>query len=196
MNSDDGRRRPHSLGTRPRPTPSYRYVFGFGGYWVSQRTSGVLKLANASGLHSARTFAVLGGLYAGVSCFMQRLRQKSDAVNAGVSGCSTGLVLGWGTGGWIGGLQSCVLFGAFSYFLDGTSLGGSAEAAEGGRCRRRVGVMGTTGKERGRRGREGELGTSTTTTATAAVTAASGGSERIRSVLLPALPLLRGDYFR
>jgi hypothetical protein len=132
---------------------------------------------------------------------MQRLRQKSDAVNAGVSGCSTGLVLGWGTGGWIGGLQSCVLFGAFSYFLDGTSLGGSAEAAEGGRCRRRVGVMGTTGKERGRRGREWELGTATTATATTATavavaTAASGGSERIRSVLLPALPLMRGDYFR
>ena len=72
-----------------------------------------------------------------------------------------------------------------------------AEAAEGGRCRRRVGVMGTTGKERGRRGREGGLGTATTATATATVaTAASGGSERIRSVLLPALPLMRGDYFR
>jgi hypothetical protein len=106
---------------------------------------------------------------------MQRLRQKTDAVNAGVSGCSTGLVLGWGTGGWIGGLQSCVLFGAFSYFLDGTSLGGSAEAAA---C-----------EMRGRRRRPGTtMGATMTKTETT-------GKKGIRNVLVPALPL-NGDYFR
>jgi import inner membrane translocase subunit TIM22 len=104
------------------------YVFGFGGYWISQRSSGVLKVSNQAGLGSARTFAILGGLYSGVSCLMSRLRQKNDALNAGVSGCSTGLVLGWTSGGPIAAVQSCAMFGLFSYFLDGTG-GGSAQAS-------------------------------------------------------------------
>jgi import inner membrane translocase subunit TIM22 len=118
------------------------YVFGFGGYWISQRSKGALQLANQAGLGSARTFAILGGLYSGVSCFMSRLRQKNDAFNAGVSGCSTGLVLGWTSGGPIAAVQSCAMFGLFSYFLDGTGGGGgvgSAEACDLGIMNTRVG---------------------------------------------------------
>lgn len=94
------------------------YLFGFGGYWFAQRKAGVWKESVRAGVSSAKTFALLGGLYAGVSCFMSRLRQKDDAVNSGISGCSTGLALGWKSGGPIAAAQSCVMFGLFSYFLD------------------------------------------------------------------------------
>ena len=156
------------------------YLFGFGGYWISQRTSGTLRLANQGGLQSAKAFSVLGGLYAGVSCFMQRLRQKNDAVNAGASGCATGLVLGWGSGGWLGGLQSCVLFGVFSYMLDGTT-GGSAEASDAG--------QGGSREELTRR-RRGERGGRALHARRACVTRSA-----LQRVLAPALPL-NGDYFR
>ncbi len=156
------------------------YVFGFGGYWISQRTAGTLSLANQGGLQSAKAFSVLGGLYAGVSCFMQRLRQKNDALNAGASGCATGLVLGWGTGGWLGGLQSCVMFGGFSYMLDGTT-GGSAEASVAGQRGYREAwtrERRTEGHECARHAQRGCLKRSA-----------------LQCVLAPALPL-NGDYFR
>ena len=105
------------------------YVFGFGGYWMKERTKGVWKIGLQEGWKSAKTFALLGGLYAGVSCFMLRIREKSDAWNAAVSGCSTGLVLGWKSGG-ISALQSCVLFGMFSFFVDNMSDGDVANAKE------------------------------------------------------------------
>ena len=103
------------------------YLFGFAGYWFGQRKSGIWKESLHAGASSAKTFALLGGLYSGVSCFMSRLRQKNDALNSGVSGCSTGLALGWKSGGPIAAAQSCVMFGLFSYFLDNQS--DSANAA-------------------------------------------------------------------
>jgi len=102
------------------------FVFGFGGYWLKERMKGTWKASMRDGWASAKTFAVLGGLYAAVSCFMVRLRQKNDAINSAVSGCSTGLVLGWKNGP-ASALQSCVLFGAFSYFLDGMSAEATTE---------------------------------------------------------------------
>ena len=97
------------------------YIFGFAGYWLKERGKGVWKASLEGGMSSAKTFAILGGLYSGVSCFMTRLRQKNDAINAGVSGCSTGLVLGWTSGGPAAAVQSCMMFGLFSYFLDNMS---------------------------------------------------------------------------
>lgn len=102
------------------------FVFGFGGYWLKERLKGTWKASMRDGWASAKTFAVLGGLYAAVSCFMLRLRQKNDAINSAVSGCSTGLALGWKNGP-ASALQSCVLFGAFSYFLDGMSAEATTE---------------------------------------------------------------------
>jgi import inner membrane translocase subunit TIM22 len=98
------------------------------GYWMSNRLKGGWRPSLDAGWTSAKTFAVMGGLYAGVSCFMLRLRQKQDAWNGAASGCATGLALGWPTGGAIGALQSCAMFGAFSYFLDGMAGGGDGEA--------------------------------------------------------------------
>jgi len=102
------------------------FVFGFGGYWLKERLKGTWKASMRDGWGSAKTFAVLGGLYAAVSCFMVRLRQKNDAINSAVSGCSTGLAVGWKNGS-SSALQSCVLFGAFSYFMDGMSAEATTE---------------------------------------------------------------------
>jgi Tim17/Tim22/Tim23/Pmp24 family len=43
-----------------------------------------------------QSFAVFGGVYATASCMVQRLRMKQDAINGGIAGAITGLVLGWG----------------------------------------------------------------------------------------------------
>eukprot|EP00887_Chlorella_sp_A99_P007042 scaffold2.g7042.t1 len=156
---------------------SLGYLFGFGGYWMRQRTKGQWKPSLAEGWSSAKarsrawharpsgermpvdrgatrslrpralarmphrhlraaapllclqTFAIMGGIYAAVGCFMRRLRQKEDAWNGAASGCATGLVLGW-SGGPAGALQSCALLGMFSYFVDGLSSdAGTAHAS-------------------------------------------------------------------
>lgn len=107
---------------------SLGYVFGFGGYWMRNiRGGGVWKTSLAEGWASASTFAIMGGLYAAVNCFMLRLRKTNDAWNGAASGCATGLALGWKQGP-LGALQSCGMLGVFSYFID--SMGaGVAEAA-------------------------------------------------------------------
>ncbi|KAL6782263.1 TIM22C [Auxenochlorella protothecoides x Auxenochlorella symbiontica] len=105
------------------------FVFGFGGYWFSQRLKGNLRGSLAEGWGSAKTFAIMGGLYAAVGCFMQRLRQREDAWNGAASGCATGLALGWANGP-LGALQSCAMLGAFSYFMDGMAKVPPAAAAQ------------------------------------------------------------------
>jgi hypothetical protein len=54
------------------------YAFGFVGYWFSKRLKGNFRGSLGSGWASAKTFGIMGGLYAAVSCFMLRLRQKQD----------------------------------------------------------------------------------------------------------------------
>jgi import inner membrane translocase subunit TIM22 len=105
------------------------WVFGFGGYWARARTGGAWAASLAGGAASAKQFGVMGGIYAAAACFAQRIRQKQDAWNGAISGCATGLALGW-AGGPAAAAQSCATFGAFSYFLDGMG-GGAARAAEG-----------------------------------------------------------------
>jgi import inner membrane translocase subunit TIM22 len=104
------------------------WVFGFGGYWARARTGGAWAASLAGGAASAKQFGVMGGIYAAAACFAQRIRQKQDAWNGAISGCATGLALGW-AGGPAAAAQSCATFGAFSYFLDGMG-GGAARAAE------------------------------------------------------------------
>ena len=50
------------------------------------------------------------------------------AWNGAVSGCATGLALGWSQGP-SSALQSCAMLGAFSYFLDGMAGGDDAAHA-------------------------------------------------------------------
>ncbi|GAB4813368.1 hypothetical protein N2152v2_000414 [Parachlorella kessleri] len=98
-----------------------------GGYWMRHRLKGTFKASLAESWNSAKSFAIIGGLYAAVSCFAKRIRQKEDGWNGAAAGCATGLALGW-NGGPQSALQSCALFGIASYFLDGVQ-GGRAEAA-------------------------------------------------------------------
>ncbi|DBA78676.1 hypothetical protein WJX77_005087 [Trebouxia sp. C0004] len=93
------------------------YVFGFGGQLIKHRGKGRWKACAAEGWSSAKTFAIMGGLYSAVSCFMQRLRQKDDAFNGGASGFATGIVLSWG-GTPRAMLQSAIGFGLFSFVID------------------------------------------------------------------------------
>lgn len=93
------------------------YVFGFGGQLVKHRGQGRWKACAAEGWSSAKTFAIMGGLYSAVSCFMKRLRQKDDAFNGGASGFATGIVLSWG-GTPKAMLQSALGFGIFSFVID------------------------------------------------------------------------------
>lgn len=57
---------------------SVGFLFGFGGYWLKYRLKGTLSAAMKEGWGSAKAFAVMGGIYAAVNCFMLRIRQKQD----------------------------------------------------------------------------------------------------------------------
>lgn len=57
---------------------------------VTHRGPGRLAACRAAGWSSAVSFGVMGAMYAGVGCFVKRLRQKEDAWNAGAAGFATG----------------------------------------------------------------------------------------------------------
>ena len=57
---------------------------------VTHRGPGRLAACRAAGWSSAVSFGVMGAMYAGVGCFVKRLRQKEDAWNAGAAAMATG----------------------------------------------------------------------------------------------------------
>lgn len=105
------------------------YLFGFVPAMIKNKARNWGAI-HVDGVKSAQTFAIMSGLYTGVQCICQRLRQRDDGLNRALAGCSTGLVLGWGGGPW-GAAQSCLGIGALSYFLDmGTSGQPAAQATD------------------------------------------------------------------
>ncbi|KAK9823050.1 hypothetical protein WJX81_004001 [Elliptochloris bilobata] len=101
-------------------------VFGFGGKAVRHSGQGRWRAARKEAWTSAKSFATFSGVFALASCFIQRLRNKQDALNGGLAGAVTGLVLGWSGGPWAAA-QSAAMLGAFSYFVD-TLNAGEAQA--------------------------------------------------------------------
>ncbi|KAL3135053.1 hypothetical protein ABBQ32_007999 [Trebouxia sp. C0010 RCD-2024] len=119
------------------------YVFGFGGQIIRHRGKGRLRACNKEGLGSAKTFAIMGGLYTAANCVSKRIRQKDDAWNGFVSGCVTGGVLAWG-GTPRAIAQSSLGFGAFSYVIDrmgqqpANAAATSVSCDANGTCRRQL----------------------------------------------------------
>eukprot|EP00891_Asterochloris_glomerata_P001646 jgi/Astpho2/1646/fgenesh1_pg.00032_%23_3_t len=92
-------------------------VYGAGSTLVTHRGPGRLAACRAAGWSSAVSFGVMGAMYAGVGCFVKRLRQKEDAWNAGAAGFATGVTFAWG-GSRAAILQSALGLGAMSYVLE------------------------------------------------------------------------------
>eukprot|EP00898_Chlorokybus_atmophyticus_P008057 jgi/Chlat1/8252/Chrsp77S07676 len=96
-------------------------VIGMGsGMWKTSFKNGVgtmLKGGWVEAGNSAKTFALMGGLYSAVVCYMKKFRNAEDALNSGVAGCATGLALSW-SGGPSAALQGCAGFGLFSWLMD------------------------------------------------------------------------------
>lgn len=93
------------------------FVFGGGGQMIRHRGPGRWKAVTTEGFNSTKTFALMGGLYAAVSCYSQRIRQKDDPWNGFASGCVSGLALSWG-GTPMAMAQSTLGFGLFSLAFD------------------------------------------------------------------------------
>lgn len=90
------------------------YAFGAGRSLIMNRK---LKGLHAAGIESGSTFALFGGVYAAVSCFCSRIRQRDDYWNGGMAGCVTGVAVAW-KGGPVSALQSCIGLGVFSAIFD------------------------------------------------------------------------------
>ena len=112
--------------------------FVFGGGSRLARSAGApappggrLAASLADGRASAKSFALFGGVYAAVSCVAARLRDAEDAWNGAVAGCVTGVAVS-GAPSPAAALQSCLLFGAFSYFIDRMQAGRAVAAEVGG----------------------------------------------------------------
>eukprot|EP00192_Tetraselmis_astigmatica_P019726 CAMPEP_0117652958 /NCGR_PEP_ID=MMETSP0804-20121206/2926_1 /TAXON_ID=1074897 /ORGANISM="Tetraselmis astigmatica, Strain CCMP880" /LENGTH=186 /DNA_ID=CAMNT_0005459083 /DNA_START=73 /DNA_END=633 /DNA_ORIENTATION=+ len=76
-----------------------------------------LKEMGSASMSYARTFAVMGALYAGSECAVETIRAKRGMENTAIAGCFTGGALAYG-----GGVQAmclgCATFGAFSVMID------------------------------------------------------------------------------
>ncbi|MEW5302548.1 MAG: hypothetical protein WDW36_005323 [Sanguina aurantia] len=93
------------------------YVFGVLPSVLRNRTFKARGTWHADGITSFAAFALMSGLYAGVHCLLIRIRETDDAINRGLAGAASGLVIGW-NGGPMSALQSAGFIGVLSYAFD------------------------------------------------------------------------------
>ncbi|KAL5700370.1 hypothetical protein ACHQM5_025821 [Ranunculus cassubicifolius] len=76
-----------------------------------------IKSMGSRSYSSAKTFALLGFVFAGSECVVEKARAKHDIVNQAVAGCVTGAVLS-GRGGPKAACLGCAGFSAFSVAIE------------------------------------------------------------------------------
>ena len=77
----------------------------------------------AASVGSARSFGMIGGVYTGVECTVEKVRGKHDMTNALLAGCLTGGGLAV-RGGPQATAVGCAGFAAFGYVMDRFFMGG------------------------------------------------------------------------
>ncbi|GBG74633.1 hypothetical protein CBR_g19040 [Chara braunii] len=79
--------------------------------WISTKSAGVRSLQMAKG------FALVGAIYSGTECIVEKARAKHDMNNTVIAGCITGGSLS-AKGGPRAACAGCVGFAAFSVLID------------------------------------------------------------------------------
>eukprot|EP01089_Gocevia_fonbrunei_P014356 TRINITY_DN3919_c0_g3_i1.p1 TRINITY_DN3919_c0_g3~~TRINITY_DN3919_c0_g3_i1.p1 ORF type:complete len:215 (-),score=43.11 TRINITY_DN3919_c0_g3_i1:72-716(-) len=103
-----------SLGSAEASNTFYRYGMPDPPkiHWRVQVLEG-FKGAGRNGMFMAKTFAVVGALYSGIECVIEKKRGKADIYNAVYAGCATGGLLGIRAGP-TAACFGCAGFAAFS----------------------------------------------------------------------------------
>ena len=107
------------------PSALIGLIFGFIPSVFTNRSWAMRGIWMADAARSARSLALFSSAYSLSSCILTRVRQKDDRLTRTLSGCITGLAIGWG-GGPIATLQSAIFIGLLSNLMD---LGGQPPAA-------------------------------------------------------------------
>eukprot|EP00249_Psilotum_nudum_P024896 c29318_g1_i1 orf=273-767(+) len=84
---------------------------------VKQHFKHAIRQMGSRSLHSALTFAILGGMFAGTECVIEKARAKHDTTNTVVAGCVTGGVLS-ARAGPKAACFGCAGFAAFSVVIE------------------------------------------------------------------------------
>eukprot|EP00887_Chlorella_sp_A99_P001415 scaffold8.g1415.t1 len=84
---------------------------------VRQVARDMARNAGSKSLSYAKGFAVMGALFAGSECVIEKYRAKHDMYNSIYAGCATGAALAHSAGP-KGMCIGCATFGAFSALID------------------------------------------------------------------------------
>ena len=112
------------------PSAVIGYIFGLIPSMFTNRSWSMRNVWLGDAFRSAKSLAVFSSVYSLSSCILTRARQKDDRWTRTISGCITGLAIGWG-GGPAAALQSAIFIGCLSNLLD---LSGKAPAAKAQPC--------------------------------------------------------------